>query len=91
MSCGAGSQVFYLKERGYNVIGADFSPGLIKIAQDKANKLGTNIKFIDGDMRKLQAGEFDAVITIDNAIGHLTKKDFEIAIRNIHNNLNDNG
>ncbi len=42
-------------------------------------------------MRTLQAGHFDTVITIDNAIGHLTKSDFNVAINNIHKNLNRGG
>lgn len=91
MTCGTGSQVFYLNERGYEVVGSDFSPALIKMARNKADKLGKKITFIDGDMRDLHVGQFDAVITIFNAIGHLTKADFEITLRNIYANLKDNG
>ena len=39
----------------------------------------------------LKVGKFDAVITIFNAIGHVTKVDFEKTLRNIHENLNDGG
>ena len=42
-------------------------------------------------MRTAHIGEFDAVITIFNSIGHLTKADFEIALRNIHRNLKKDG
>jgi hypothetical protein len=42
-------------------------------------------------MRKIKIGKFDAAITIFNAIGHLTKKDFEKTMRNIHVNLNEGG
>lgn len=91
MTCGTGSQVFYLAERGYQVVGSDFSPALIKNARTKAHKLGKDITFIDGDMRDLRVGKFDAVITIFNAIGHLTRADFEKALQNIYVNLNDNG
>lgn len=91
MTCGAGSQVFYLTERGYEVIGSDFSPALLDIARNKAKQMNRNIIFIDGDMRELKAGKFDAVITIFNAIGHLTKADFEKALQNIHTNLNEDG
>ena len=38
-------------------------------------------------MRNLQLGKLNAVITIDNAVGHLVKADFDIAIRNIYKNL----
>ena len=91
MTCGTGSQVFYLAERGYEVIGNDFSPALLDIARDKAKKMNRNITFIDGDMRSVKAGKFDAVITIFNAIGHLTKTDFEKTLQNIRANLKDNG
>ncbi len=91
MTCGTGSQVFYLIERGYEVIGSDFSPVLLKIARDKAKAMNLNITFIDGDMRNVKVGKFDAVITIFSAIGHLTKADFEITLKNIHANLKDDG
>jgi ubiquinone/menaquinone biosynthesis C-methylase UbiE len=91
MTCGTGSQVFYLTERGYKVVGSDFSPALLEIARQKATQAGKNISFIDGDMRELRVGKFDAVITIFNAIGHLTKADFEKALLNIHANLKEGG
>jgi ubiquinone/menaquinone biosynthesis C-methylase UbiE len=91
LTCGTGSQVFYLKKRGYKVIGADFSPALLDIARKKTRKEKIDVRFIDGDMRTLKVGHFDAVITIDNAIGHLTKPDFEEAMKNIHENLKNGG
>jgi SAM-dependent methyltransferase len=42
-------------------------------------------------MRTLHVGEFDAVVTIFNAVRHLTKSDFEKAMRNIHRNLRRGG
>ena len=51
MTCGTGSQVFYLVERGYEVIDSDFSPALLDQARSKANKMNRDITFIDGDMR----------------------------------------
>jgi len=91
MTCGTGSQVFYLAEKGYEVIGSDFSPALLDIARAKAKAINREITFIDGDMRELKIGKFDAVITIFNAIGHLTKVDFAKALQNIHDNLKDKG
>lgn len=91
MTCSTGSQVFYLAEHGYEVIGRDFSPALIDIARNKAKNQGKNITFIHGDMQELRVGKFDASITIFNAIGHLTKTDFEKALQNIHANLKEVG
>lgn len=91
MTCGTGSQVFYLDQHGYDVMGSDFSPALIDIARDKAKAQNQDIRFVDGDMRDIKLGQFDAIITIFNAIGHLPKKDFEKALQNIHANLKPGG
>lgn len=40
-------------------------------------------------MRTAKIETFDAVITIFNAVGHLTKVDFETTMRTIHANLKD--
>ncbi len=91
LTCGTGSQVFFLAKRGYEIAGADFSPDLLKIAREKAKKAKLDLKFIDGDMRLIKVGSFDAVITMFNAVGHLTKLGFEKAMRNINKNLKDDG
>ena len=91
LTCGTGSQVFFLAKCGYEIIGADFSPRLLEIARGKAKKAKLNLKFIDGDMRVIKVGEFDAAITMFNAVGHLTKSGFEKAMRNIRDNLKDGG
>ena len=91
MTCGTGSQVFFLAKRGYDVTGSDINSKMLKIAKAKAKKEKLDIKFLKGDMRTLKTGTFDAVITIFNAIGHLTKADFEKAIRNINRNLKEGG
>ena len=90
-SCGTGSQVFFLNKFGYKVTGVDFSPPLLEIARNKVLRENLSINFLDGDMRKLEVGKFDAVITIFNAIGHLTKIDFNKTLKNIYKNLNDEG
>lgn len=91
LTCGTGSQVFFLAKRGYEMVGSDFSPVLIKMAKKRARKEKVSLKFIDGDMRSLKVGTFDAAITIFNAVGHLTKVGFEKAMRNIHSNLKQGG
>lgn len=91
LTCGTGSQVFFLTKLGFEVTGADFSPKLLDIARRKSKRKKIDIRFIDGDMRTLQVGKFDAVITIFNAIGHLNKDDFKKAIKNIYYNLNPGG
>lgn len=91
LTCGTGSQVFWLTRRGFNVIGSDINAKMLKIAKEKAKEENLNITFIKGDMCTVHIGEFDAAITIFNSIGHLTKTDFEKALHNIHRNLKKDG
>ena len=64
---------------------------MLKIARSKARKEKLNVKLLKGDMRTLKVGKFDAAITIFNAVGHLTKLDFEKTMGNIRRNLKDGG
>lgn len=90
-TCGTGAQSLWLAKNGYKVTGSDISSNLLKIAKSKAAKENVVVRLIKGDMRTLQIGNIDAAISIFNAVGHLTKNDFEKAIKNIHKNLNPGG
>ncbi len=88
-TCGTGAQTIYLKKEGFNVTANDISKEMLEVAKKKAADL--NIPFYNKDMRYDYIGKFDAVISLYNSIGHLTIKGFEKALKNISNNLNDNG
>lgn len=89
MTCGTGAQTIYLSKKGYEVVGSDLSKEMLKIAKKKSK--GLNISYQQGDIRTSKFGKFDAVIAIYNAIGHLSKNDFEKALKNISQNLKENG
>lgn len=91
LTCGTGSQVFYLARQGYEVYGMDINKSMLEIARNKAAEQQLNIHLEPGDMRTARPGKFDAVLTIFNAIGHLTKSDFEKTLQNIHACLNPGG
>jgi 2-polyprenyl-3-methyl-5-hydroxy-6-metoxy-1,4-benzoquinol methylase len=91
LTCGTGSQVFWLAKRGFKVVGSDFNSKMLEVAKSKARKSQLDVQLLRGDMRTLHVGEFDAVITIFNAVGHLTQADFEKSMRNIHKNLKPGG
>lgn len=91
LTCGTGSQVFWLLKRGYKVVGVDINSSMLKIARNKAQQEGVDVSLLKGDMRTSKVGEFDAVLTIFNAVGHPTKSDFEKAIQNIGANLKKGG
>lgn len=91
MTCGTGSQVFHLYDKGFGIQGLDFSPKMIETAKEKASQKELDLKFTLGDIRTSKIGKFDSIISIFNAVGHLTKDDFSIAMRNVADNLNENG
>ena len=93
VTCGAGSQVFYLAKKGYDVTGSDINVKMLEVARNKALRLDPSLydKFYVGDMCSVNLGKFDAVISIFNAVGHLTKEDFKTAILNVKSNLNKDG
>lgn len=72
-SCGIGTQAIGLALRGYRVVGTDPSRGAIERARREAERLGADVVFQVADFRDLSAvaGEFDAVISCDNAVPHL--------------------
>jgi SAM-dependent methyltransferase len=83
ITCGTGVQAIYLHKKGYDVSAYDYSLEMV----GQAKKKYPAIQFKQADMRESKLGKFDAVISIFNAIGHLSKSDFEKAIRNISDNL----
>jgi ubiquinone/menaquinone biosynthesis C-methylase UbiE len=91
LTCGTGSQLFWLIKHGFRVIGCDINGKMLKIAKDKAQQEHVDLTLKKGDMRTVKVGIFDSVITIFNAVGHLTKNDFELAMRNVSNNLKTGG
>jgi ubiquinone/menaquinone biosynthesis C-methylase UbiE len=91
LTCGTGSQVFWLNQQGFEVVGVDINAKMLKIAKQKARDQQLKVKFLKGDMRYSQVGQFDAALTIFNSIGHLTKADFELTMQNIHRNLKAGG
>ena len=90
VTCGTGAQAIPLSKKGFHVLGSDIGKSLLKIAAAKSKNL-PNIKFVHGDARRSKHGKFDAVISILNSLGYLTKNDFKKALANINHNLSDNG
>jgi ubiquinone/menaquinone biosynthesis C-methylase UbiE len=91
VSCGTGAQVFWLLEHGYSVWGFDINAAMLKKAKEKAKQKSIGVKFCKGDMRTLKTQPCDAVISMFNAVGHLTRQDFIKAMRNAYQHLNQGG
>jgi glycine/sarcosine N-methyltransferase len=89
MTCGTGAQTIGLCRAGFAVTGSDLSKGMIEVAIRKS--AGLPIPYHQADMRTVSLGQFDAIISMFNAVGHLSTADFGRAIRNAAQNLRSGG
>lgn len=87
-TCGTGSQLLCLHNKGFTVSGSDINSAMLAVAR---RKLPPTVKLMEADMISVQLGYFDAIITIHSAIGHLTKPDFSLALHNINQQLAADG
>ena len=93
-SCGIGTQALGLARLGYRVKGTDISERSLERARSEAARLGLDIPFAFCDFRDLTPvkGEFDAVISCDNAIPYLlTDSDLAMAFEAMRSKLKPRG
>jgi glycine/sarcosine N-methyltransferase len=93
-SCGIGTQAIGLSRRGYRVHGTDISERSIRRARVEATRLGADLAFEVADFRQLDSvvGDFDVVISCDNAIPHLLDDaDLAQALRAMRGKLRPGG
>lgn len=84
ITCGTGAQAIYLSKKGYKVYASDFSKDMLSIAKKLAKKQKANLNFKQGDMRNYKFPKSDCVISMYNAIGHLSEKDYIKTLKNIN-------
>jgi SAM-dependent methyltransferase len=86
-TCGIGTQALPLAARGYNVTGTDLSRRSVERARTEARARGLQIDLQVADIRTVREvvlGDFDAVISCDNALPHLlTEADLDQAIGSV--------
>ena len=64
IGCGTGAFVYCLAERGYQVVGVDFSPSMLRAARKSTQ--GKSIEFVQGDVTMglgFPDGNFDLVLS----------------------------
>ena len=74
LCCGTGRHSIALRRRGVRVAGVDSSFKLLKLAQDRAERVGAFPAWVGGDARELplRAASFEAAICLFNSIGYGT-------------------
>lgn len=93
LGCGTGTLSVLLSKAGYEVVGADISPDMLAVAQEKAFAAGQNILFLCQDMTRLDLyGTLDAVVCTLDALNHLpSRAAVEEALRRVSLFLNPGG
>jgi SAM-dependent methyltransferase len=83
-ACGTGMHAIALAQRGYEVVGADLSTGMIERAQANARAAGVDVRFEAAGFGELAArvGDgFDVVLCLGNSLPHLvTPTDLSAAL-----------
>lgn len=77
LACGTGTMSFLLAERGYEVIGVDFSPEMLAVAAEKSLEgEGEAPIFLCQSMEELDLyGTVDACVCLLDSVNHVTELD----------------
>ncbi len=91
LACGTGTVCNLLSDSGYDMIGIDFSPGMLNVAQQKRD--GRNILYLNQDISDFELyGTVDAFLCLLDSVNHLDdENDFERMFNYANNYLNPNG
>jgi 2-polyprenyl-3-methyl-5-hydroxy-6-metoxy-1,4-benzoquinol methylase/GNAT superfamily N-acetyltransferase len=70
IGCGLGRHAIGLAQRGFEVVGVDFSAASIEYAQSMAERAGVAVRFVHADCRKCALDEkFDAALCLYDVVG----------------------
>ncbi len=72
LACGTGTMSEEMARRGYDVIGVDYSCGMLSQAMDKKFEHGLPIQYVQQDMRELELyGTVDVTLCLLDSLNHL--------------------
>lgn len=87
LGCGMGHYSKYMKSKGFDVIGIDFSEGMINIAR----RTNPDIEFIEADICNLPKSlddDFDGVV-LAFVLQHMSKEDAKKCLNGLHQHLKE--
>ncbi len=93
LACGTGTLTEMLYERGYDMIGADFSGEMLMKAMEKKERTGSEILYLQQDMRELDLYcTVGTVISVCDSLNYLLEKeDLEQTFSLVHRFLHPGG
>jgi len=90
--CGTGTVAVGLALEGFDVTGVDFSADMLKIARKKAKLYNAQVRFIKGDISKINLySKFDCILCLGNILPQFRSSPslaslFKNALRHLHPN-----
>ncbi|MGT2716741.1 class I SAM-dependent DNA methyltransferase [Streptococcus respiraculi] len=93
LACGTGIQSIRFKEVGFDVTGLDLSREMLELAQQRSQKAGLAIPFLEGNMLDLSSlGQFDMVTCYSDSICYM-EDEVEVGqvFQEVYQHLNEGG
>lgn len=76
LGCGTGTLTELLARRGYDMIGVDNAPEMLRIAMEKRERSGLDILYLLQDMRELELyGTVGAVVSVCDSLNYLLEEE----------------
>ena len=92
LGCGTGSLTELLADRGYDMIGVDYSEEMLELALDKRVESGKDILYLCQDMREFELyGTVAAVVSICDCMNYITEPEDLVTVFELVNNYLDPG
>lgn len=87
LGCGTGTLTELLYQRGYDMIGVDNSLEMLEIAREKQGKSGSEIMYIQQDMRELELySTVGTVISVCDSLNYLLEEEELLTVFRLVNN-----
>lgn len=87
LGCGTGTLTELLYQRGYDLIGVDNSPEMLEIAREKQEESGSEIMYIQQDMRELELySTVGTVISVCDCLNYLLEEEDLLCVFRLVNN-----
>lgn len=90
LGCGTGSLTELLADRGYDMIGVDYSEEMLELALEKKVESGNDILYLCQDMREFELyGTVSAVVSICDCMNYITEPEDLVTVFQLVNNYLD--
>lgn len=90
LGCGTGSLTELLADRGYDMIGVDYSEEMLELALEKKIESGKDILYLCQDMREFELyGTVAAVVSICDCMNYITEPEDLVTVFKLVNNYLD--